>query len=84
MADERVSNKSLIEVKFKKINNKIYPSFINDLIVVEISEKLTRTFLTVKLNLTYFFSNFNFCVEKKSFCAERFEIVLNDTIIFPD
>ncbi|RNA30722.1 hypothetical protein BpHYR1_031628 [Brachionus plicatilis] len=24
-----------------------------------------------------FFSNFNFCVEKKSFCAERFEIVLN-------
>ncbi|RNA32718.1 hypothetical protein BpHYR1_038836 [Brachionus plicatilis] len=29
------------------------------------SEKLARTFLTVKLNL------------KKSFCAERFEIVLN-------
>ncbi|RNA27567.1 hypothetical protein BpHYR1_031395 [Brachionus plicatilis] len=24
-----------------------------------------------------FFSNFDFCVEKKSFCAERFEIVLN-------
>ncbi|RNA19196.1 hypothetical protein BpHYR1_000251 [Brachionus plicatilis] len=24
---------------------------------------------------------FNFCVEEKSFCAERFEIVLNDKIL---
>ncbi|RNA15961.1 hypothetical protein BpHYR1_040439 [Brachionus plicatilis] len=32
------------------------------------------------LPLLVFFSNFNFCVEKKSFCAERFEIVLNGTI----
>ncbi|RNA41769.1 hypothetical protein BpHYR1_053264 [Brachionus plicatilis] len=29
------------------------------------------------LPLLVFFSNFNFCVEKKSFCAQRFKIVLN-------
>ncbi|RNA41488.1 hypothetical protein BpHYR1_047307 [Brachionus plicatilis] len=33
------------------------------------------------LPLLVFFSNFNFCVEKKSFCAECFEIVLNDVQI---
>ncbi|RNA37151.1 hypothetical protein BpHYR1_039104, partial [Brachionus plicatilis] len=30
-----------------------------------------------------FFSNFNFCVEKKSLCAERFEIYVQSTLINP-
>ncbi|RNA04240.1 hypothetical protein BpHYR1_029845 [Brachionus plicatilis] len=49
------------------------------------SEKLARTFLTVKLNfitplifvLNAFVLFLIFVLKKKSFCAERFEIVLN-------
>ncbi|RNA21676.1 hypothetical protein BpHYR1_049472 [Brachionus plicatilis] len=45
--------------------------FIHSMEVRQINEKLARTFLTVKLNLPLIF------VLKISFCAERYEIVLN-------
>ncbi|RNA29543.1 hypothetical protein BpHYR1_002504 [Brachionus plicatilis] len=55
---------------------------------LEVSEKLARTFLTVKLNfitplifvLNEFILFLIFVLKKKSFCAERFEIVLNVSI----
>ncbi|RNA16016.1 hypothetical protein BpHYR1_048823, partial [Brachionus plicatilis] len=39
-----------------------------------------NSFETHIINRGVFFSNFNLCVEKKSCCAERFEIVLNDRL----
>ncbi|RNA25222.1 hypothetical protein BpHYR1_007749 [Brachionus plicatilis] len=41
--------------------------------MVEVRKPFSRIFKP----LLVFFSNFNICVEKKSFCAECFEIVLN-------
>ncbi|RNA34489.1 hypothetical protein BpHYR1_041744 [Brachionus plicatilis] len=59
---------------------------IIDLKMMEVSEKLARTFLTVKLNfitplifvMNAFILFLIFVLKKKSFCAQRFEIVLNE------
>ncbi|RNA15369.1 hypothetical protein BpHYR1_050089 [Brachionus plicatilis] len=58
----------------------ITQTFVCILFETKTSGKGSRSGLLVvliKIWKLVFFSNFNFCVEKKSFCAARFEIVLN-------